>query len=127
MARMHGVEVLRQSRAGHRRLRRKRTKQDQASAGDRTELCLRNSHDQGTPLPKERLSSLRNDGAVLNIDLDRCKRSSEKECSDTRCRRSQEKIRQLKMDRDIYLANETITLTTQPLELTCRTLTIGGR
>ena len=63
---------------------------------------------------------LRNDGAVLNIDLDRCKRSSEKECSDTRCRRSQEKMRQLKMDRDIYLANETITLTTQPLELTCR-------
>ena len=63
---------------------------------------------------------LRNDGAVLNIDLDRCKRSSEKECSDTRCKRSQEKIRQFKMDRDIYLANETITLTTQPLELTCR-------
>ena len=67
---------------------------------------------------------LRNDGAVLNIDLDRCKRSSEKCTGDfKRCKRSQkrkEKVRLRQMDRDIYLSNETITLTTQPLKLTCR-------
>ena len=63
ISRVHVVEMRRvhghaPHGSGHRRLRRKRTKQDQASAGDRTELCLGNSHDQGTPLPKKRLSSL---------------------------------------------------------------------
>ena len=50
---------------------------------------------------------LRNDGAVLNIDLDRCKRneSGSVSLSDT------DKSR---------LENETITLTTEPLRLTCR-------
>tara|TARA_B100000768_G_scaffold178851_1_gene195375 strand:- start:169 stop:1065 length:897 start_codon:yes stop_codon:yes gene_type:complete len=50
---------------------------------------------------------LRNDGAVLNIDLDRCKRnkSGSVSLSDT------DKSR---------LENKTITLTTDPLKLTCR-------
>ena len=49
---------------------------------------------------------VRNNGAVLNIDLDRCKRdkSGSVSLSDT------EKSR---------LENETITLTTEPLRLTC--------
>ena len=52
---------------------------------------------------------LRNDGAVLNIDLDRCKRSKSGSVS-------------LSKKDKRTLGSKTMTLTTEPLRLTCRDL-----
>ena len=77
MARVRGAEGFSATLGpdSHRGFRRKRTEQDQASPGVATELCPGNRHDKGTPDPCLKWDFqvyLRNDGAVLNIDLDRC-------------------------------------------------------
>ena len=106
MARVRGAEGFSATLGpdSHRGFRRKRTEQDQASPGVATELCPGNRHDKGTPDPCLKWDFqvyLRNDGAVLNIDLDRCWQASP--------------LRDTNKSR---VAHKTFTLTTRPLMLT---------